>query len=526
MKAAPFRILPAILAAVLSCMGLAHLKSQAEAVAPYFEIQVQDEATGRGIPLVQLTTVNHVTYVTDNAGRVAYYEPGQMGQTVFFEVKAHGFEVPKDGFGIAGTRFKMEPNGSGVLKLKRVNLAERLYRITGCGLYRDSVLLGKETPLAEPLGSGMVAGQDSVFAVPYRDRVYWFWGDTNRMSYPLGLFRMAGATSELPGKSALPVDKGINFKYFTGADGFARAMVEVENPEGVVWIFGVHTVRDAEGKERMVGHFTRRKGLGEEYEQGIVVYNDEREIFEVKSRLPLTERWRFLSGQPVKVQRDGVEYLYSGLPFPQVRVPATLEAVLDPTKYEAFSVAPAGEAEQSPNDTSVVAGEARHPQWRWTTQHPPTVPKQEALLIKQGAIVAKEARFLPEDADHAGQRVELHTGSVKWNTHRKKWVMIAVETAYQRAGSPSPLGEVWYSEADAPEGPFLKAVCIVTHDKQTFYNPVHHEFMDEDGGRTIYFEGTYTNQFVNSPPTPLYEYNQIMYRLDLDHPRLKAAFVR
>ena len=82
----------------------------------------------------------------------------------------------------------------GLLTLERRNLAERLYRITGQDLYRDSLLLGRETPLAEPLGSGRVAGQDSVLAVPYRGRLYWFWGDTNRLSYPLGIFRTAGAT--------------------------------------------------------------------------------------------------------------------------------------------------------------------------------------------------------------------------------------------------------------------------------------------------------------------------------------------
>ena len=42
----------------------------------------------------------------------------------------------------------------------------------------------------------------------------------------------------------------------------------------------------------------------------------------------------------------------------------------------------------------------------------------------------------------------------------------------------------------------------------------------------IYFEGTYTNQFVGSPATPLYEYNQMMYRLDLEHPKLREAFPR
>jgi hypothetical protein len=37
----------------------------------------------------------------------------------------------------------------------------------------------------------------------------------------------------------------------------------------------------------------------------------------------------------------------------------------------------------------------------------------------------------------------------------------------------------------------------------------------------IYFEGTYTQTFSGNPEaTPRYDYNQIMYRLDLDDPRL------
>jgi hypothetical protein len=69
-------------------------------------------------------------------------------------------------------------------------------------------------------------------------------------------------------------------------------------------------------------------------------------------------------------------------------------------------------------------------------------------------------------------------------------------------------------------------VKIVTHDKQSFYNPCHHVFFDADGGRTIYFEGTYTNSFTSAPATPRYEYNQILYRLNLDAPALGKAFPR
>jgi hypothetical protein len=98
--------------------------------------------------------------------------------------------------------------------------------------------------------------------------------------------------------------------------------------------------------------------------------------------------------------------------------------------------------------------------------------------------------------------------------------------ACQIGGKPSFLGEVWYAEAKHPTGPFQKAVRVVTHDRQTFYNVCHHGFLDRDGGRLIHFEGTYTSEFSgNHERTPRYNYNQILYRLDLDAPALRPAHV-
>jgi hypothetical protein len=91
----------------------------------------------------------------------------------------------------------------------------------------------------------------------------------------------------------------------------------------------------------------------------------------------------------------------------------------------------------------------------------------------------------------------------------------------EESGGTSLLGEVWFAEADTPVGPWVYARKIVTHDKYSFYNPTQHAFFDQDGGRTIYFEGTYSDLFSGSPhKTPRYDYNQIMYRLRLDDPRL------
>ena len=63
----------------------------------------------------------------------------------------------------------------------------------------------------------------------------------------------------------------------------------------------------------------------------------------------------------------------------------------------------------------------------------------------------------------------------------------------------------------------------MTHDDYAFYNVAQRPFFDEQGGRVIYFEATYTRTFSGTKvETPYYDYNQIMYRLDLDDPRLRA----
>src|SRR5206468_10482960 len=82
-------------------------------------------------------------------------------------------------------------------------------------------------------------------------------------------------------------------------------------------------------------------------------------------------------------------------------------------------------------------------------------------------------------------------------------------------------GEIWFAEADTPAGPWVYARRVVSHDNYNFYNPTQHPFFDQERGRLIYFEGTYTASFSGAKvETPRYDYNQIMYRLTLDDARL------
>ena len=78
-----------------------------------------------------------------------------------------------------------------------------------------------------------------------------------------------------------------------------------------------------------------------------------------------------------------------------------------------------------------------------------------------------------------------------------------------------------------PERPYSKAVKIVHHDQYNFYNVATHTFFNQEGGRVIYLEGTYTDSFSGATEkTPRYNYNQVMYRVRLDDSRLHYATAR
>jgi hypothetical protein len=463
--------------------------------------------------------VNHARYVTDSAGRAAINEPGSENETAFFYVRIHGYEFPKDGFGMAGARVKLVPGGKEVLKVKRLNIAERLYRNTGAGIYRDSVLLGHKAPIGQPVLNAKVMGQDSIQRAVYNGKIYWFWGDTLQVAYPLGNFRMSGATSELPANGGLNPAEGVDLQYFTGENSFAKGMFPIEPQGDLIWADGFLVVPDATGKERMVAHYIRLKGLGSPtLGRGLAVYNDEKDEFKELKKLEVEEKWRFPHGHPVTTTNGGAKYFQFGQNIPNVRVPATYEALQKSDLYEAFTCIADGSPAKT-NEVKLLRDASGKLVYRWTKSAPPTGNKEEREFIAAGLMKGEEAQFRPVDAK-TGKAMQLHAGSVCWNAWRKKWILICSEIY-----GTSMLGEIWFSEADEPTGPWKKAQKIVTHNKYSFYNPAQHPFFDEDGGRVIYFEGTYTAEFSgNEHPTSRYNYNQVMYRLNLADPRLKAAF--
>jgi hypothetical protein len=474
----------------------------------YFRITVVDEQTGRGVPLVELRTVNGLRSWTDSNGIVAFREPGLMGQRVFFHVSSHGYEFPRDGFGYRGRALDVVPGASATLKVTRLNIAERLYRVTGGGIYADSLLVGARVPLKQPALNGRVLGSDSVVNAVYRGRLYWFWGDTNRPAHPLGNFQVPGATSRLPADGGLDPEAGVNLDYFLDAQGFAKETARVPG-DGPTWLGGLVVV-GAGRDERMFAGYMKVKPPLEVYERGLVEWDDERKefrhdvTFDGKAAL-------YPQGHPFLRRVGGSDYVYFANPYPLIRVRADVAALRRPEDYEGFTCLKPGTGPEDgriDRDTGGV-------RWAWKKNTPPLTPQQQDKLVRTGRLKADEALLQLRDAD-TGKAVAAAAGSVCWSEYRKRWVMIAVQSF-----GASLLGEVWYAEADTPLGPWVYARKIVTHDRYSFYNPKQHPFFDKQGGRIVFFEGTYSHTFSgNSDATPRYDYNQIMYRLDVDDPRL------
>lgn len=468
----------------------------------YYTIRVIDEQTGRGIPLVELSTMNSLKYYTDSKGIIAFNEPTLMNLPVFFSVFSHGYKPLFDDEGIQLTTAR----GKGtIIKLKRINIAERLYRITGQDIYGQTALLGLPVPIQHQALNGKVLGQDTYIETLYKGKLYWFWGDTEgpgRVN-----FKASGATSELPTNGGLDPETGINLNYFVDSSGFCKEMCPF--PGRVLeWIDWIAALKDEKGNERLYAQYTTINADHNPGINGMAVFNDSSESFQ---QLKVFDEWYgkgHVSTHLSKVKIRKQDYLYNINSSGIQRVPADVKSILDPGKYEQFTCL----APQKKGDTvsSIVWDKSHQPVYAWKSNAESINPMKQTELVQSGNIIANQGLWQFQDII-SGQSIPIGPQSVCWNEYRKRWVLIAYEF---------PNG-VWFSEGDTPTGPWVYARKIVTHEHYDFYNVGQHPLFDKEGGRLIYFEGTYTTGLSgNTNPTPLYDYNQLMYRLSLDDKRL------
>lgn len=488
--------------------------------ANYFGVCVVDQDTGRGVPMVELRTVNDVSHWTDSGGWIAIDCAGlglseKDDHPIYFHVRSHGYEVPADGFGYRGVRLNVRAGETETLQIKRTNLAERIYRVTGEGIYRDSVLLGQPVPITEPLVNAGVVGSDSVLTAVYQNRLHWFWGDTNFANYPLGNFHVPGATSVLPSDGGFPPEIGVDLSYFTDASGHAKPTCRLPG-DGPTWIFGLTVVDEPNARDdamsrsmsrsmsqSMFAGYAKIKPPLQAYERGIVRWNDASNEFEKVATFPLQQQG-YPMGHPI-VHEGFVHYCD---PLPWVRVPASAKSIVDPNAYEVYSCFTTNERDSEPKLDRDADGELI---WKWRPGMIRMTRELEAQLVRTGELHENERKLQMRTAD-SDRRWTLHTASIAWNDFRKRWIMIGLEVG----GESSMLGEVYYCEAEDLLGPWSPAKKIVSHERYSFYNPRLHPMLSSDEGRHVYFEGTYTRSFSDAKDaTPRYDYNQIMYRLHL-----------
>lgn len=427
-------------------------------------IQIVDKQNRWPVPLVELKTVHNVRFVSDNAGLVAFDLPEMMGVPTWFHIQGHGYEVAADGFGYRGVRLTPQSGKTLTIEVNRRLPGKRLGRLTGAGLFAESQKLGEALDWREQ----RIVGCDSVQVALHNGKAFWAWGDTQLAGYPLGRFHMIGATTDpQPIKRFQPPIK-LRYQYFTDEDDIPRNIGEMPGT-GPTWISGYVSLPDEGGRSRLVGTYTKIKPPLSAYEIGLCEWDEMSNRFvqnqiiwkqsEQSPDLPLVP-----DGHPTFVtEGDGTQWVLFGDPFPRLRCLAKLESWADPAQWQ----------ELKPQQTVPSAG-----------------------------------------GKHA---IQPHRGSIAWNAFRKCWVTVFT----QMKGDSSILGEIWYAEAQSPEGPWQHAVKVVTHDNYTFYNPRLHPEPDADDSPILLFEATYTKEFSGNPTaTPRYDYNQILYRIDLNDPQL------
>jgi hypothetical protein len=458
-------------------------------------IRVVDKANGRGVPVVDLAAFGEHAW-SDSQGIIAYCNPDHVGQSVAFDFASPGYKLAAGGTKVT---VATTAGGAATVQVDRAMIGERLYRITGAGIYRDSVLLGLKTPLASPTLLSQVAGSDTGSTAVYKGKLFWLWQDTDRLSYWLGNFKGTSATSALPGAAGgLSPNLGVDLTYIQGTDGFAAPMCP-SCDGGPSWMAGIVSVPDATGAETMFAGYAVVNGDGSAKETGLARFNDaanhfDRVITDFATRAEFTRP----DGHAQKFGHGADAYVY----YPdRLRIPATAAAFTDPSKYEQFSPYGAGGALVKATDGTL--------DWKWRAGAKPAT----SAALKTAGVAADQDLDGHILAVETGQSVTLTSNSYSWNAHRGRFVRVA----QQLYGATSLLGEIWHAEADTPMGPWVYAQKVVTHDNYTFYNTFHHPELER--GRHLYLEGTYTNTYTNAPATPRYNYNQQMIRVDLDDAR-------
>ena len=433
-----------------------------------------------------------------------------MNEKIFFFTTSHGYEFPKDGFGFEGISILIKPKEKTVLQIKRINKAERLYRSSGYGIYRDSVLVSEKVPIEEPLLNTKITGLDSVLSAIYKGKIYFFWGDTVAPGYPLGNFHVTGGTADLPIKDGLDIEVGINYKYFQDGNGFVKQMAPIEPISQPTWIHATVVLKEND-KEVLLGGFHKPAHNKSPEKDGFLQWNDEKNQFQLLKFIENENVSPPIGSHILKSKEGEKEFLYFTDPYAMVKVEASIEKFTNPKEYYAFTCLKEGTNLKDWNNIQLDRDTNGILRYGWKKNTAAIQLNQYLELISRNLIKKEEAYFM-QLKDTNQKKVILHRGTIKYNPYKKKFILIGT----QLGGDSSQIGEIFYSESNTIIGPWRWAVKIISHKNIDFYNPAHHDFFDKENGKIIFIEGTYTRTFDKlGIPTPMYDYNQQFYKLNI-----------
>lgn len=222
--------------------------------------------------------------------------------------------------------------------------------------------------------------QDTVFSVIFGGKIRWFWGDTGRLSYPLGNFETTGAVSCSPFHSStsqadpcLPVEEGINLQYYTlpldpkhpDAPTFVKPMATLPPMPYPTWIGSLSVVSAADAPPEdnataMLAYFMKAGPDMNTLRHGVLRWNSANENFTEVVNWSMTAAMSESVGGAhavtastgatlTTVTMSGTDWVvFSGRPWPQVRVKATVEDFSNLASYQGWTLLSTGSIMEDP----------------------------------------------------------------------------------------------------------------------------------------------------------------------------------
>jgi len=543
--------------------------------APLPGVRIRARARNQGDPEFFQVPDFH----TDNNGVVAFFHPNVMNRHVDFEVVSHGYRLAHQSDHIERRRATMGGTIEFVMDRLPGQIANREFRVTGHGRYRETELLQEPRPAFAPNINAMVMGQDSAKTAAFGGRVFWIWGDTHATSF--SNFRGAAATSLLPGRGP-QAQNDIHLEYIL--DPYIRVREQMPEsryrphglwgPHGDVprlaWMDGLISVIDGPYEvligtyqqttlppfgawEWGVSHYDFAERNFEPMDEKFGVAYSARDVGETSDQINecvrLGGRWvrrpadskgvvppplcMFMperpKGHPHRVEHADGDYVYFQN---DVRVAANRLDMENRDSYRTFTPVVGQDPDVVEWDDNGRAA------WKWRDGPAPSTKSVAGFGGKHQDIREHAQAYDRKECFSLGDACKITTHratDTAYNPYRKRYIRL-LNPANGRENVRFENGEIWYQEADTPMGPWVYARKIATHLRvhgsdgrmilpdYSLYNPRLHSYYNQQGGRKVFFEGTLT-QYTRPQGASPYEigyhtYNQMMYSLDLGEAEL------